>query len=319
MNAITPNILSDTSADVLGALRETAMLAACRISRFGLERKDKTTSEEVRVQKGVAERGLRVTVNRLAGADEHHRAIVSLQEEIRDAFNRWTFYWDEGGWRGLPTAAFNDMLREIAPRDAAFKARLLEYETALPEVMERARIGLGTANIELPAPEEIIAAYGVKLEFQPIPDRASFRGLPQTTQAKLSEHLVTRAAKARTEAVQDVLGRVAPVLSRMVERLNAFDARQAKMAEGIDPGKEGIFRDSLVENVKDIAQVLPSFNVLGDPTLDAAIAQITALAGGLTPEKLRQDDALRAGVKQQAKDTLDMLAMYRGVTPCPYA
>jgi hypothetical protein len=79
----------------------------------------------------------------------------------------------------------------------------------------------------------------------------------------------------------------------MAEKLKAF-----KPAQGGDRA-EGIFRDSLVENVRELVAVLPSLNITGDPTLAAVAARMEALCRD-DADELRDNAAARASVAAEA-------------------
>ena len=62
--------------------------------------------------------------------------------------------------------------------------------------------------------------------------------------------------------MRDAWERVTTVLAKMIERLNEYTPSAGKGDRA-----KGIFRDSLVENVRELIAVLPSFNLTGDSFL----------------------------------------------------
>jgi hypothetical protein len=89
-------------------------------------------------------------------------------------------------------------------------------------------------------------------------------------------------------AMSDAWERLHDSLSRMSERLDY---------QGKDDKK--IFRDSLVENARDMVQLLADFNLTGDDAMDRARVRLMDALDGVTPEALREDDMFRHDVKRK--------------------
>jgi hypothetical protein len=65
-------------------------------------------------------------------------------------------------------------------------------------------------------------------------------------------------------------------------------------------GKAGSFRDSLVENVRELVEVLPMLNVTGNP-LVAEITRDLDRLGSVEPGALRESETLRQETKAAAE------------------
>ena len=66
-----------------------------------------------------------------------------------------------------------------------------------------------------------------------------------------------------------------------------------------DTKDKKIFRDSLVENARDMVQLLADFNLTGDDAMDRARVRLMDALDGVTPEALREDDMFRHDVKRK--------------------
>lgn len=77
------------------------------------------------------------------------------------------------------------------------------------------------------------------------------------------------------------------------------------------PGEStvGVFRDSLVENLRDLVKVMPSLNITGDPELDALSDRLSQLAK-YDAETLRNSDTAREKVANEAKRILEDIHIY---------
>jgi len=86
--------------------------------------------------------------------------------------------------------------------------------------------------------------------------------------------------------MNDVWQRTYKVLSNMSERLD------------YEQGEKKIFRDTLVDNVTDMVELLNVCNVTGDSQMSAMSMKLEDTLRGITPDALREDSYLRAETKR---------------------
>ena len=90
------------------------------------------------------------------------------------------------------------------------------------------------------------------------------------------------------------------------------------MIEGLkayQPSRDGArvqnaFRDSLVDNITDLLDVVPVLNVIGDPVITTFADEIRQKLTANSPEVLRDDAKIRKAVLVQAEDILAKMANY---------
>jgi hypothetical protein len=88
-------------------------------------------------------------------------------------------------------------------------------------------------------------------------------------------------------AMQDVWDRTYKALSNMSERLDYGGADKKK-----------VFRDSLVDNVLDMVELLNVCNVSGDSQMSAMALKLDDALRGVTPDGLRNNESFRAETKR---------------------
>lgn len=297
-------------ADILVALQSTSMLAALRTPSFGTKRRDKEAGARVSTEAGAVADAAKVTVNLLAGADELHKSITHLQRQARDTFNTLSMPWDGDTWRLLPSALFDRCTNEVMK----FKRPITDLKEKLrheaPTIIDRARDSLGdfAHRLKLPTPDEMVAAYDMVIEFQPIPDGARFHGLPEATLRTLRRHVEQRAARKSAEAMREPMERFAARISYMVERLRAFDEREQRAAAGEKTGREGTFRSALLADVQELAAQLAAFNVTNDPAFAEVCRRAAAFADTLDAEAIKASAPARAQATSLASDLLGAIA-----------
>ncbi len=295
----TNNLLSD-------ALREVAMIGEIRASALGLTRTDKNASRKSEADHQARNGAAKVIVSRLAGADDLHKEICALQAEARDNLHGYSTAWgNSAGRRLLPNANFEPWIRAQARIAKTFEEKVAEIKERAPDLVAQAKANLGAFDIEPPTVEEIGSAYSLHYSLEPIPDGTQFQGSP-AVEEWLKKQFERNVAVAYAEAQSDALQRLATPLGNLVERLANYDGRLDKIANKEDPGRHGYFRDSLIENVKQIGSVFQSFNLLGDPKMASIAAQLD-LFMRTDAKGLRQDANLRHELSKRAKNILSDL------------
>lgn len=303
LNYTTPNNL--TPDEIGEAVRHTCMLVAVRMRALGLTRTDREASRQVEDNAQASRGAARVTVSRLPGADQFHKAMIKIQMETRAAVSAITMpYGNNEGWRLLPNVNWDRLTTTVAQARQAHSAMLEKYKEALPDVLAQARANRGTLNVDIPTEEEIISGYSMEVEFRDIPE-GNFKGMPESVSQKLKVHVGRQVAAAMEQAQRDTFERFLPHLTRFVERLELYDQREQAQAAGQDVGRKGVFRDSLVENLKELVEVVDSFNVLGDERLVELKEKVGAII--VSPEKLRDSQPAREEAREKARSVLSTL------------
>ena len=75
---------------------------------------------------------------------------------------------------------------------------------------------------------------------------------------------------------------------------------------------KGIFRDSLVEKIHDLTNLLPKLNITGDKKLNDLTNEIRQKLCSRSPGELRDLDGVRGRVAKDADDILDRMKGYTG-------
>ena len=120
------------------------------------------------------------------------------------------------------------------------------------------------------------------------------------------------ASDELTRIQQDVEARVKSAQSTaMNEAWNRLYERVKNMAEKLaDPS--AIFRDSLVENTRELCALLPRLNFADDPHLEQMRQDVEASLLK-HPEALRNDLDLRRDTADEAKAIMDKMKSFMGV------
>jgi hypothetical protein len=231
-------------------------------------------------------------------------ALAPIQSAISAArtfhYSR-TLPWQDDGARLLPAAAYLDYTARLRAIRADFETAVDEFIKGYSEHVEAARKRLGNLfkPEDYPGADEIRHRFGFDTIINPVPSGDDFRVALGEAQAELIRvEIEERAKEQLQEAIRDVYRRVSEVCERMVEKLRNY-------VPGNDNSKaQGVFRDSLVENVRDLAQVLPMLNITADPKLSEIAERMRRELTRHNADTLRENEDLRSEVATAAASIL---------------
>jgi hypothetical protein len=151
---------------------------------------------------------------------------------------------------------------------------------------------------DYPSAETIREKFKLELQVLPFPDADDFRSdLDEDTVAEIKAQLQNTTATVIDTAMKSVVDQIIDAVGKMATKLAEF-----KPSGGKGDKAEGVFRDSLVENVRDLAELLPAFNLTNDPRLDAIAARIKNELCVEDAKDLREHDEARAAVAKSADE-----------------
>lgn len=186
-----------------------------------------------------------------------------------------------------------------------FESAVREFIAGYDDLIADAQNELGSLfnRGDYPHKDTLPQRFAWRITCLPMPDAADFRlDLDKATVAALQADLQADVNAALHNAIGDAAGRLHDVARAMADKLAAYNP---------DAGKQGNpFRDSLVGNVRELLDVLPSLNMTGDARLASAIDAASAKLAKHDAQALREDATLRNEVADEAKRIADDLAAW---------
>lgn len=292
----------------MSVLSSKAMLAHISISAWSGFKVDKKATNEVN-EANNADRDAGRYNKRLLDKE----ALAPIANAISSArtfhYDR-TLPWSDEGARLLPAIAYMDYSAQVMAKKATFFAAVDTFVNEYQAHIDAARKRLGSLFNEadyLPA-AEVRRRFGFELVISPVPAGEDFRVAIGDAQAALIRaEIEERAEKQLQAAVADIYRRISEHVGRMAEKLVAYQPSSGKGDKA-----QGVFRDSLVENLRDLVLVLPSLNITSDPHLSAIAKRMEAELIQHDATELRENPELRQSVAKAAaailEDVSDFLA-----------
>lgn len=279
-------------------LTQKAMLVRLNISQWTARKHDKAISQEVADRHGADKQAGRY--NKTLIARDAIKKINKMVNAARDWHYKNTLPWLDDGARILPAANFDAYSAKMREFRHQFDRAVQDFIAAYPDLKDQARVTLNGMyrDQDYPSLDEIESKYNFRVQIDPLPTGQDFRvGLSDEETQRIQAQIQERADLAQTHAMQDLWDRLYQTVSHMVEKLAKSDA---------------VFRDSLVENVRCIANLLPRLNLTGDSTLEKMRQQIEDKLCAHDPDTLREDKRTRRETASEAQSILNAMAGYMG-------
>jgi len=276
-------------------VNERAMLTRLSISRWGASKHDKNISETVaRDYQAQADMG-RYTKRLIA--KEALETIREIPTQARHHHYEHTLPWLDTGARILPAASYFNYMQEQNAFKAKFEQAVADFARIYPQVRDEARLKLGGLYdaADYLDPSEIAEKFKFDIDVEPMPDASDFRvAISEEEQERVKAQIQERVDAGVQGAMGSVFQRVCDSAEHMMERLRAYDV-------DADGKVQNPFRDSLVENIRDLVKLLPDLNITNSNLLaDMAHRLETDLCEFDAPT-LRKDAKARKKVADRAE------------------
>ena len=274
-----------------------ALLVNTTVRVWTGEKRDRAITREICSMKGAEDNAVRANKSLLG---ETIRPVQTAERAVRAAVNERTLPWMDDGTRILKGAAFLAFTESMAEPIRGFDAAVEAFIAGYPEIKYEARRRLGDAYVDgdFPSQAKLRDRFGVRLTYLPVPSSDDFRvQLAAEEIAAVRRNAEDALRGTVNDAVRALLDRLREPVAHMATRLRLF-RRKAN-------GKvEHPFRDTLVENVREIVKLAPMLNLMDDPRIAEVCADIERHLTAYEPDQLRNSSRLREDVANQADDIL---------------
>ena len=294
------------TATATASLADTSMLVNLSISTWDAVVLDRAASEGVEARAGAASGVFRGRKSLLpANADgrpvlprrggvaraDSLQALHTLTAEVRAYHYRSTVLWETEGTSLLHALAYAKYFEFMGAARTRHALALDTFCAEYPALIDAARpVMQGLFDPDLyPSVDDVRARFAFTLKTSPVPSYALREQLQVQLGAQVVAQLQAEAAERERQvaavAMRQVWARLAEPLKTMADAL-------------ADPTR--IFRDSLIDNVREVVASLPEFNFTGDTELQAMGDSILSILK--PPAALRCMPEVRATTATAAAD-----------------
>lgn len=287
------------------SIHNRAMLVGLTIHQWSARKHDK------RITRDVAERE-----SAQADAGRYNKRLLPKEalafmsakaSALRTEHYKRTLPWSDDGPRILSSSAYMEYMAAMRPLKYDFERAADNFASDYPRFRMQATGELGKLfnDGDYPHPDDIRAKFGIAINVLPMPSAEDFRAkLPADELDAVRQDIEKQITESMQRGQQDIFRRASEVLARMVDRLTKYDPG----TNGQRP--TGIFRDTLVGNIRELVDVLPSLNVTDSPAVAKLYSDLDTLTDNLEPNQLRENAALRRHTADAAQAILDRVSGY---------
>jgi hypothetical protein len=243
------------------------------------------------------------------------KKIRAINNKVRDIHISLTLPWMDDGSRILSHAAYLKYCETMRTLKTELAEAVREFITPDPATGEstydesvadaKVRLnGLWVAS-EYPPPAEIENRFRVDTSITGLPTGKDFRvALGAGETAKVRAQIEKETLDQVQVGMKTVYSRLKAVIEKAATRL-----REYVPATETDKEQNG-FRDSLIENIAELVELVPILNVTNDPALNQFAERARAEITAYTADALKDSDKLRNKVAAAADDIISQMSAY---------
>lgn len=279
------------------ALTEHAMIANLRIGHWQGYRLDRAASAEITERKGAKADAARVNKHLV---DKTVLApIVTAGGAVRTHFYEKTLPWRDNGDRILSRKLYMAFVEKHAELVREFNDAVDTFlNRDYPGAVEQAGFRMGELfnPDDYPSASELRHKFYVALDYDAVTTANDFRVAIDADHVERVKSSMNAAAEARMAQAQ------ADIWARIGSAIGYFQQRMA------DP--KAVFRDSTVENVHELLDLIPGLNILDDPNIEAVREMIADKLGAADAKEIRKNADVREELAADAQEVLDKMASF---------
>jgi hypothetical protein len=281
------------------SLIDKALLVQLNISQWTARKYDKKASRKVAeefhsyIDQGRYNKAL-LPMNGLL--DRVHKKTTL----IRTKFYTNTSPWGIEGTFMLSSKNYLSFTNEFRKEKGEWQYLVDDFLNNYDDLRQDAQRVLGQLYNEADYPSQDMLArkFSMDLAIFPVPSTDFRVAIGDEELAEIQKDVERRVIDAQNHAMQDLWDRLYKQVEHMTEKLS-------------DP--KAIFRDSMVDNARELCSLLPRLNFTDDPNLENLRQQVEANIARHHPDALRNDPDLRQDTAAEAKAIMEKMKTFMGV------
>lgn len=268
-----------------------SMLVELTIRQWTARKHDKKVSQEVDQGHGAKNAG---RYNKQLIAKDALEPIAKKANAIRQFHYARTLPWGNNGQRLLPAKFFMDYRNELVKHRDEFNRLVDTFMASYPQLVSDARTRLGSLYDpnEYPPATDVRLSFSVEFDIFPVPTAGDFRvDVANEERSEIAAQIEAATQERQANATKACYERVRDVLQRMKQQCVAGKTR---------------ITDSLIEDTRDLTDMLDDLNIGDDPELTRIASEIRKdlLVGA---DDLRRSPKTRQAVGDRAAELLDSM------------
>jgi len=279
-------------------LTDKALLVQLNISQWTARKYDRKITKEVLSSHGASMGAGRFNKSLLPMNDYLDR-VQKKATAIRQKYYTNTLPWGIEGTQMLPSANYLGFMTEFRNEKGEWESLVAEFISNYSRLKEDAKSMLpnGLYNeSDYPCEDSIHEKFCMDMAVFPVPSDDFRVAINDNELDNIRKDVERRVAQASEIAMADIWKRLYDRVKHMSEKL-------------ADP--KAIFRDTMVENTRELCSLLPKLNFADDPNLESLRKEVEGSLL-LHPDSLRNNPVLRHDKGLEAKAIMDKMGAFMG-------
>jgi hypothetical protein len=306
--AVLPDITTTNDAandtDFAERLRQETTAVRLRRSKWGVS---KTLDKQ---QKQMAANPFGADGTKLAASkklvDVGHpkfKAVTKILNLANQYWQQMTVPYPEDGIRLIRTEQVTEFDAQIARLQSELDGAVAQLNHAYWELRRKAQRDLGSLFNPADYPDSLDGMFAICVEYPSVEPDERLQRLNPALYEREQRRIQERFDEAVRLAEEAFLSELAELVQHLCGRL-----------EGGEDGASRIFRDSAVTNLTEFFERFRQLNIGSNADLDRLVAQAQGAVRNVTPQRLRDNDALRSTVRfalSSVQQSLDQMMVDR--------
>ncbi len=291
-------------------ISKRALLALPSISVWTARRFDRQLSEEV-AEKHDADAVRLGRYNKcvIDVRDESYVAITKIAGEARRWHDAHTSPWAQDGARIMASAMYLDYSKQMENFRMDFEYKVAQFMERYPALKQNAKRELNGAFHEedYPTSADLYKKFAFGVSYLPVPTGGDFRVEDMSIEHvnSIKEAIEREVSASIKQAERDRWQRLFEIVQHIATKLSVAPVRGQKKK-----GESGIFRDSLIENLREACDTLPKLALNENVEFDMLVEEARINLAGLDPKELRDNVVMRSDAARQAADIVRKMERY---------
>jgi hypothetical protein len=289
------------------SIGSSAMLVELSVRSWTGRKLDKGVSAEIDVAKKAKTSVVNANKNLMAGTGVLDK-IIKYAAQVRSWHISQTLPWSDNGSRLLPMSNFMAYKEQLGVLEDNYNALVDKFIDAYPNLIISAAFQLGDLfdRTEYPELHTLRNRFAFSYNFFPVPNAGDFRiDINEEAKADILANCNKAYEDRLNNAMRDAWERLKDCLTRMSDRLVVDVVHDAN---GTPSQEFRVFRDSMIDNAKDLVDLLKHLNLTQDPLMEQARRDLKGILDKYDADDLRESFTARTDAKAQVDAILNKMS-----------
>jgi hypothetical protein len=273
-----------------------ALVTNLKIRQWSANKYDKKVSEEIEKHHNAKNAG---RFNKILIADKELKEIQKIANSARAFVYDQTLPWGDNGDRLLPSSNYLEFVGAFSAYKSQFDYAVKSFIREYPALKDEAKLRLNGMFKEgdYPIVPLMERKFSMELSHMPVSKIDDFYlELGEEDVESLRQQIKGEFESRIAQTTRHIWTKIKETVGHMAEKLSDEDA---------------VFKNSLVENIRELVEVLPRLNFTGDAEISDAIQNMKVLL--VDPDLLRTNKSVRYEKAKEAKAIMDKVTDFLGM------